>query len=44
MAGEQLAADDAWRTLRSARWSVATQAFARFRYGDGFSHSRALGL
>src|SRR5687768_7171509 len=44
MAGEQLDADDAWRALRSARWAVATQAFSRFRYGDGFSHSRALGL
>lgn len=35
---------DAWRAVRSARWSFWTQAFARFRYGDGFSHSRALAL
>lgn len=44
MDGEQLSADDAWRTIRGAGWSIWTEAFARFRYGDGFSHSRALGL
>jgi YihY family inner membrane protein len=37
-------ASDAWRAVRSARWSFWHQAFARFRYGDGFSHSRALAL
>lgn len=44
MDGEQLSADDAWRSIRGAGWSIWTEAFARFRYGDGFSHSRALGL
>ncbi|MHA6783294.1 YihY/virulence factor BrkB family protein [Pseudonocardia saturnea] len=44
MAGEELTADDAWRTARGSGWSIWTEALARFRYGDGFSHSRALGL
>ena len=35
---------DALRAVRSARWSFWTEVFARFRYGDGFSHSRALAL
>jgi hypothetical protein len=30
--------------VRAARWSFWAKAFARFRYGDGFSHSRALAL
>lgn len=44
MAGDELSADDAWHTIRNCRWSVAKETFARFRYADGFSHSRALGL
>lgn len=40
----ELTARDAWRAVRDARWSFWREAFARFRYGDGFSHSRALAL
>ena len=40
----ELSALDAWRAVRSARWSFWQHAFGRFRYGDGFSHSRALAL
>lgn len=36
--------DTAWRTIRSHRREIAVEGFRRFRYGDGFSHSRALGL
>lgn len=45
MSGEELSADDAWRTLR--RIGIGTllrEAFVRLRYGDGFSHARALAL
>ncbi|SOC50063.1 YihY family inner membrane protein [Blastococcus aggregatus] len=42
--GGALTAGDALRAVRAARWSFWTQAFARFRYGDGFSHARALAL
>ncbi|MEJ5945151.1 YihY/virulence factor BrkB family protein [Pseudokineococcus basanitobsidens] len=41
---DDLEADDAWRTLRGCGPSFAVEAFRRFRYADGFSHSRALGL
>lgn len=41
---DELEADDAWRTLRRCGPSFAVEAFRRFRYADGFSHSRALGL
>ncbi|HEY0699548.1 MAG TPA: YihY/virulence factor BrkB family protein, partial [Micromonospora sp.] len=45
MANEELSADHAWRTLRRhGGWQLLRDAFVRFRYGDGFSHSRALGL
>ncbi|MGC1212378.1 MAG: YihY/virulence factor BrkB family protein [Micromonospora sp.] len=45
MAAEELSADDAWRTLRRhGGWSLLRDAFIRFRYGDGFSHSRAFAL
>ncbi|MEH1012958.1 YihY/virulence factor BrkB family protein [Micromonospora sp. CPCC 206060] len=45
MAHEELSADDAWHTLRRhGGWHLARDAFVRFRYGDGFSHSRALAL
>lgn len=40
-----LSADDARRTLRHyGRLALVRNSFVRFRYGDGFSHSRALAL
>ncbi|RGC70271.1 ribonuclease BN/unknown domain fusion protein [Micromonospora sp. MW-13] len=45
MSDEELAADDAWHTLRrQGGWRLLRDAFIRFRYGDGFSHSRAFAL
>lgn len=45
MRGEELSADDAWTTLRRyGRWRLVRDAFLRFRYGDGFTNSRALAL
>ncbi|MFC3505370.1 YihY/virulence factor BrkB family protein [Micromonospora krabiensis] len=45
MADEELSADDAWHTLRrEGGWHLLRDAFVRFRYGDGFSHSRAFAL
>ncbi|MFU8875816.1 YihY/virulence factor BrkB family protein [Micromonospora sp. SL4-19] len=45
MAEYELSADDAWHTLRRhGGWCLLRDAFIRFRYGDGFSHSRALAL
>ncbi|EWM65120.1 MULTISPECIES: YihY/virulence factor BrkB family protein [Micromonospora] len=45
MTENELSADDAWHTLRRhGGWCLLRDAFVRFRYGDGFSHSRALGL
>ncbi|MEH0829679.1 MULTISPECIES: YihY/virulence factor BrkB family protein [Micromonospora] len=45
MAENELSADDAWHTLRRhGGWCLLRDAFIRFRYGDGFSHSRALAL
>ncbi|HEX8632118.1 MAG TPA: YihY/virulence factor BrkB family protein [Catenuloplanes sp.] len=45
MAGDELSADDAWHALRRyGGWQLVRDAFIRFRYGDGFSHARALGL
>jgi len=45
MPGEELSADDAFLALRRyGRLHLVRDAFIRFRYGDGFSHSRALGL
>jgi YihY family inner membrane protein len=45
MSGEELSADDAWRTLRRIGiWKLVREAYVRLRYGDGFSHSRALAL
>lgn len=36
---------DAWLTVRRyGLWPLVRESFVRFRYGDGFSHSRALGL
>jgi YihY family inner membrane protein len=45
MDGDELDAEDAWRLLRrfGAR-RIAVGAFVRFRYGDGFTNSRALAL
>ena len=45
MSGEQLSADDAWRTVRRyGLGHLLATGFLRFRYGDGFSHARAFGL
>ena len=45
MPGDALSADDAFLALRHyGRWPLVRDAFVRFRYGDGFSHSRALAL
>lgn len=45
MGDDDLSADDAWLALRHyGGWRLLRDAFLRFRYGDGFSHSRALGL
>ena len=45
MGRDDLSADDAWLTLRRyGGWKLLRDAFLRFRYGDGFSHARALGL
>jgi YihY family inner membrane protein len=45
MPNEELSADDAWHTLRRhGGWHLLRDAFIRFRYGDGFSHSRALAM
>jgi YihY family inner membrane protein len=42
---EDLSADDVWRALRRyGGWRLLRDALVRFRYGDGFSHARALGL
>ena len=41
---DELEAGDAWRTLRRCGLSFPVEAFRRFRYADGFTHSRALGL
>ena len=42
MPGDKLSADDAFLALRHyGRWPLLQDAFVRFRYGDGFSHSRA---
>src|SRR5215211_8699168 len=41
----ELSADHAWRALRRyGGWHLLRDALVRFRYGDGFSHARALGL
>jgi YihY family inner membrane protein len=45
MAAGDLSADDARATLRRhGTWQLAKDSFVRFRYGDGFSHSRAFAL
>lgn len=45
MDATDLSAEDARATLVAyGRWKLVRDSFVRFRYGDGFSHSRALGL
>jgi YihY family inner membrane protein len=45
MPGDELSADDAFLALRHyGRLPLLRDAFVRFRYGDGFSHSRAFAL
>ncbi|MEU8794896.1 YihY/virulence factor BrkB family protein [Streptomyces sp. NPDC048643] len=45
MSGEELSADDALVSLRRyGSWRLVRDSFVRFRYADGFSHSRALAL
>src|SRR5829696_8239078 len=45
LGGGELSADHAWRALRRyGGWQLLRDALVRFRYGDGFSHARALGL
>ncbi|MGW7284748.1 YihY/virulence factor BrkB family protein [Streptomyces sp. NPDC054847] len=43
MAGEELSGDEAWAALRQyGGRDLLVDAFVRFRYADGFSHSRAV--
>ncbi|MEU3396631.1 YihY family inner membrane protein [Streptomyces filamentosus] len=43
--GEELSGDEAWAALRRyGGWRLVRDSFVRFRYADGFSHSRALAL
>jgi YihY family inner membrane protein len=45
MDGSELSADDARATVRDyGRMTLVKNAFIRFRYADGFSHSRAMAL
>lgn len=45
MSEVELSPDRVWRALRRyGGWHLVRDAFLRFRYGDGFSHARALGL
>ncbi len=45
ISGDELSADDAVTALRRyGRWNLVKDSFVRFRYADGFSHSRALAL
>ncbi|WP_299053180.1 YihY/virulence factor BrkB family protein [uncultured Nocardioides sp.] len=45
MDGEELDAEDAWHLVRRhGLKEIAVQSFRRFRYGDGFTNSRALAL
>jgi YihY family inner membrane protein len=45
MSGDELGAEDAWHTVRRhGLRRLVVDAFVRFRYGDGFTASRALGL
>ncbi len=43
--GDELEADDAWPLARRyGLWHLLSTSFVRFRYGDGFTNSRALAL
>lgn len=43
--GDELDAEDAWHLARRhGLRAIAVGAFVRFRYGDGFTHARALAL
>ncbi|WP_328923365.1 YihY/virulence factor BrkB family protein [Streptomyces sp. NBC_00190] len=43
--GADLSGEEAWAALcRYGGWSLVRDSFIRFRYADGFSHSRALAL
>src|SRR4029453_15333519 len=43
LGGGELSADHAWRALRRyGGWQLLRDALVRFRFGDGFSHARAL--
>ncbi|WP_030758799.1 MULTISPECIES: YihY/virulence factor BrkB family protein [unclassified Streptomyces] len=43
--GEELSAEEAWAALRRyGGWNLVRDSFVRFRFADGFSHSRALAL
>ena len=45
MDGDELDAEDAWRMVRKhGVVRLAIDSFVRFRYGDGFTNSRALAL
>src|SRR5919112_3628428 len=45
MDGDELDHEDAWRAAREVGLRrLAVDSFVRFRYADGFSHSRALAL
>lgn len=45
MDGDELDAEDAWHLARRfGLRRIAVEAFVRFRYGDGFTNSRALAL
>jgi len=45
MDGEELDAEDAWHVARRhGVRAIAVESFVRFRYGDGFTNSRALAL
>ncbi|MDQ3616902.1 MAG: YihY/virulence factor BrkB family protein [Actinomycetota bacterium] len=45
MSGDELDAEDAWHTVRRHGLAhLAVSSFLRFRYGDGFTNSRALAL
>jgi YihY family inner membrane protein len=45
MDGDELDAEDAWRMVRKhGLLRLGTDSFQRFRYGDGFTNSRALAL
>ncbi|MEU5275165.1 YihY/virulence factor BrkB family protein [Streptomyces asoensis] len=45
MSGDELSADEALASLRRyGGWPLLRDSFVRFRYADGFTHSRALAL